>query len=308
MSYEGFLRPPHDNGMGIHFGLDTTSEAMALDIRRAQEMRMTWATLCYQGEEQLLRCAKMIWEAGIMPICRQITPVGRHHSFGTDAQVLVANGIPPYIQIFNEPSDPREWENGRPRDYVQKWSRLWAQKAEEVYDAGGYPGLQCLSLAELEAAIGALGVGSPVWQRVWFCAHNYALNHPPDWQEDVWCVMGFRFFADVFQRRLGFVPPIICGEGGWLYGAYDDHRYPRVEGELHAKFTKHVYKWFRRGKLTGGAPLPDYLFAVCPWILSGRTDEAWYGFTTKVLTVEAVKSIPEFARVRAASADRSGEG
>ena len=307
-SYEGFLRPPHDNGMGVHFGLDTTSEAMALDIRRAQEMRMTWATLCYQGEEQLLRCAKMIWEAGIMPVCRQVTPVGRHHSFGTDAQVLVANGIPPYIQIFNEPSDPREWENGRPRDYVQKWSRLWAQKAEEVYDAGGYPGLQCLSLAELEAAIDALGVGSPVWQRVWFCAHNYALNHPPDWQEDVWCVLGFQFFADVFQGRLGFVPPIICGEGGWLYGAYDDHRYPRVEGELHAKFTKHVYKWFRRGKLTGGIPLPDYLFAVCPWILSGRSDEAWYGFTTKVLTIEAVKSIPEFARAQAAAADRSGEG
>jgi hypothetical protein len=123
----------------------------------------------------------------------------------------------------------------------------------------------------------------------------------------VWSVLGFEFFAEAFQRRLGFVPPIICAEGGWLYGAYDDHRYPRVEGELHAKFTKHVYKWFRRGRMTGGIPLPDYLFAVCPWILSGPSDEAWYGFTTKVQTIEAVRTIPEFVRAPAAAADRSGE-
>jgi hypothetical protein len=143
---------------------------------------------------------------------------------------------------------------------------------------------------------------------MWFCSHNYALNHPPDWKGDVWCVQGFQFFADVFQRRLGFVPPIICAEGGWLYGASDDPRFPRVVGEIHAKYTRHVYKWFRRGKVTGGAPLPDYLFAVCPWILSGPSDEAWYGYTTKELTIQEVKSIPEFVRIRTASTECGGEG
>ncbi|MGB9301311.1 MAG: hypothetical protein WCD51_12040, partial [Anaerolineae bacterium] len=60
-SYRGFARPPKDNGMGVHFGLNTTTEAIALDIARAKEMRLTWGTLCYQGEEQLIRCAKMMW-------------------------------------------------------------------------------------------------------------------------------------------------------------------------------------------------------------------------------------------------------
>jgi hypothetical protein len=308
MGYDFFARPPLDNGMGIHFGLNTTTEAIALDIDRAHEMRLTWGTLCYQGEEQLLRCARMMWNAGIMPVCRQVTGIGRRHPFGRDARVLVDNGVPAYIQIFNEPSDPREWQDERPRDYKQRWASLWAEKAEDVYNSGGYPGLQCLSVDELEAAIDALGVGSPIWQRVWFSSHNYGLNHLPDWREDVWGVLGFEFFAEVFQRRLGFVPPIICGEGGWLYGAYDDHRYPRVTGEIHAKYTKHMYKWFRRGKLTGGVPLPDYLFAVCPWILSGPSDEAWYGYTTKELTIQAVKTIPEFVRVCAASAEGCGEG
>ncbi len=295
--YSAFARPPGDAGMGIHFGLDMRTEAIELDIRRAKEMRLTWATLCYQGQEQLLRCARLIWDAGIMPVCRQVLSINRNHPFGSDARLLVENGIPAYIQIFNEPSDEREWENSRPKKYVAKWSRLWAEKAQDVYDSGGYPGLQCLNLDEAEAAIDALGADNPVWNRVWFCCHNYGLNHPPEWQENHWCVLGFQFFAEVFQRRLGFVPPIICGEGGWLYGAYDDHRYPRVAGELHAKYTKWMLKWFRKYRLSNGELLPDYLFAVCPWILSGQNDEAWYGYTTKEMTIWAVKSIKKFVRV-----------
>lgn len=264
-------------------------------------MKLTWATLCYEGEGQLLRCAKMIWDAGVMPVCRQITEINRNYPFDRDARVLIEHGIPAYIQIFNEPSDPREWERERRKDYVQKWAGLWAQKATDVYNAGGYPGLQCLQPEELEAAIDALRPNSQVWERVWFCAHNYGLNHPPDWQEDPWCVHGFKFFADVFERRLGFVPPIICGEGGWLYGAYDDHRYPRVDGMVHARYTREMFEWFRHGELSNGEPLPEYLFAVCPWILGGPSDEAWYGFTTKVLTIQAVKDIPGFVRASAAS-------
>jgi hypothetical protein len=298
VSYDRFLRPPGDNGMGIHFGVDTRSEAIALDIRRAKEMKITWATLCYQGDEQLLRCARMIWDAGIMPVCRQVTTIGRSYPFERDARILLENGIPAYIQIFNEPSNEREWEDRQPKDYIEKWANLWAQKATDVYNAGGYPGLQCLHPQELEAAINALGVDCPVWERVWFCSHNYGLNHPPEWRENYWCVLGFQFFAEIFRNRLGFVPPIVCGEGGWLYGAYDDHRYPRVDGYLHARYTREMYEWFRTGSLSNGEPLPDYLFAVCPWILTGPSDEAWYGFTTKVLTIQAVKDIPHFVRSR----------
>ena len=282
--------------MGIHFGLNTTSEAIALDITRAKEMNLTWATLCYQSDEQLVRCASMIWEAGIMPVCRQVTTISIGHPFDRDARVLIEKGIPAYIQIFNEPSDQREWRRERPKDYIQRWAQLWALKATEVYNVGGYPGLQCLHSAELEAAIDALGVDSPVWERVWFCSHNYGLNHPPSWQEDHWCVLGFQFLAGVFETRLGFVPPIICGEGGWLHGASDDRRYPRIDGRLHAKYSREMYEWFLKGRLSNGEPLPVYLFAVCPWILSGASDEAWYGYTTKSATIQEVKQIPRFVR------------
>jgi len=241
-----------------------------------------------------------------MPVCRQILSIGRTHPFGRDAQLLVENGIPAYIQIFNEPSDHREWKRERPRDYVDRWSSLWAEKAHDVYNSGGYPGLQCLSLEEAEAAIDALGASSPVWRRVWFCSHNYGLNHPPEWQEDLWSVLGFQFFASLFQRRLGFVPPIICGEGGWLYGASDDHRYPRVGAELHAKYTRSMLRWFRKRRLSNGEALPEYLFAICPWILSGPSYEAWYGYTIKEMTIWVVKSIKPFVRAHAAGAQYEG--
>ena len=67
-----------------------------------------------------------------------------------------------------------------------------------------------------------------------------------------------------------------------------------------------MLKWFRKWRLSNGEPLPDYLFAVCPWILSGPSDEAWYGYTTKAMTIWAVKSIKPFVRIAADGAQ--GEG
>ena len=314
-SYGGFARPPKDNGMGIHLGLADRLVGAGLDqdITRAKAMRIRWATVAFgAGEDVMLDASKRLWAAGIMPVVRKVMSIGSGYAFGRDTQMLVDAGIPAYVQIFNEPSDSREWESERKqqRNYrdSDNWCAWWVEGAKQVIAAGGYPGFQCLHPHELEALFRTLPPGDPIWKRMWFCSHNYALNHPPDWKGDVWCVQGFEFFADVFQRRLGFVPPIICAEGGWLYGASDDPRFPRVVGEIHAKYTRHVYKWFRRGKLTGGTPLPDYLFAVCPWILSGPSDEAWYGYTTKELTIQEVKSIPEFVRIRTASTECGGEG
>jgi len=50
------------------------------------------------------------------------------------------------------------------------------------------------------------------------------------------------------------------------------------------------------GTLSDGSPLPDYLYAVCPWILAGSGSEPWYGSTIKTKTIEAIESIPEFVR------------
>ena len=291
-----FPRPPKDNGLGIHAGLELTEDTIAQDIVWMKPLGITWATVAYTNEEAMLRAARALWAAGIMPICRWVGNISRTYDFARDTRLLLAEGIPAYIQIFNEPSDPREWKDGTPDEYIARWADLWVQKAGEVVAAGGLPGLQCLHPEELRAVFVRLPHESPIWDRVWFCSHNYGLNHPPDWKEDYWSVLGWQVFAEMFAKFLGFVPPIICGEGGWLYGAYDDHRYPRVDDELHAQYHEEMCGWFLTGELSDGNPTPDYLFAVCPWILSGPSDEAWFGFTERVETIKAIQEMPEFVR------------
>jgi len=112
-------------------------------------------------------------------------------------------------------------------------------------------------------------------------------------------VLGFRYFADIFQQELGFVPPMIAGEGGWKYGATDDSRFPRIEDQLHRDYHLEVFNWFKSGVLSNGDPLPDYLLAFCPWLLASKMDDsAWFDSFAgdRVLTIEAVRNMPPFIR------------
>jgi hypothetical protein len=85
-------------------------------------------------------------------------------------------------------------------------------------------------------------------------------------------------FTDVFQKELGFVPPFIVGEGGWKIGEGQDNRFPKLDDALIARYYVELFNWFRPpGKLSNGEPLPDYLFAFCPWLLASNTTAgAWY--------------------------------
>ena len=105
------------------------------------------------------------------------------------------------------------------------------------------------------------------------------------------------------QERLGFVLPLIGGEGGWLFGAEEDKRYPKVEAALHAQYHREMFESLHTGVLANGEPLPDYLFSITPWI-AGSWDyggQNWWGNILRLDgkltdTIEAVQSIPVFVR------------
>ena len=99
--------------------------------------------------------------------------------------------------------------------------------------------------------------------------------------------------------RIGFVLPRIGGEGGWIYGSEEERRYRKCNQPDHANYHVEMFDWFRKGYLSNGQALPDYLFSVAPWILTGFVEaEAWYGgvLGTKTETVNAVKAMPPFVR------------
>jgi hypothetical protein len=335
---QSWPRPENDNGLGIHGGLDKTPEAIARDVQLVKGLGLKWVLSTHGDEMQMQRSAEEYLAEGIVPAHRPMTAIDVYYPFARDAQVLINMGAPPYLQIHNEPTDPREWVGSvnLPRFY-----RSWVDRAVEVANVGGYPGLQVLHPEDLRAVIAEIrrkGV-EYIFERMWFCPHNYGLNHPPDYpydaaaqegtpvtpeeyskyewrgtreqvnewrrdakrpgatvHEDYWCSLGFLAFAKIFEEEVGFVPPFICGEGGWIYGALEDGRYPKAQDELHAQYTVEMFSWFKDRALSNGDPLPDYLFAVCPWILSDASFEAWYGWTIKEKTIEAVKAIPSFVR------------
>lgn len=304
-----FPRPANDNGRGLHFCIDLRDANIAWTVDNLLSINARWTLIYAQDENQISRAARACWNAGIMPVVR----IGKKINEGFDpvpyVNALKAIGAPPYVQIFNEPSDDREWRgDDLPENWLGIFGRNWAGQAARVFDAGGYPGLQVLEKEELDAAIDAVAAQgrTDLWQRAFFCTHNYGANHPPNYPydlgktvfDDFYMVLSFLAFAKWMQERIGFVLPIIGGEGGWQWGSDQDRRYPKVDAALHAQYHKEMFEWFRTRLLANGEALPDYLFSIAPWIASGWGADDWWGgvLGTKTQTIAAVQSIPAFVR------------
>ena len=316
-----YPRPLADNGRGLHFDLDLSDESIARTVEHLQSIDAKWTTIYAQDELQAVRAAKASWEAGIMPVVR----IGKQTDEPFDpvpwVEALQKQGIPPYVQIYNEPEDEREWSTmTQPENWREVFGRNWAEQAARVADAGGYPGLQVLDKATFEAAVDAVrDLGrTDLWKRAFFVQHNYAANRPPAYpydersqldtpgvtiEDDTIAALGFLAYAKWMDESLGFVLPIIGGEGGWLFGSEVDRRYPKIDEALHAQYHAEMFDWFRSGVLANGEPLPDYLFSVTPWVASSWTfpGQNWWNNILVVdgkltETIGAVQSIPPFVR------------
>jgi len=306
-----YPRPANDNGRGLHFHLDLRDATIAAVVPQLVSIGCKWTLIYAPDENQARRAAKGCWDAGILPIVR----IGKKVDEPFDPVVYVNKlkeiGAPPYVQIYNEPGDDREWKNWPGDD---RWAGIfgarWAQAAIAVYDAGGYPGLQILGREEFDAAVNSVAAQgrTDLWQRAFFVLHNYGANHPPNYPydplnnktifEDDVSVLVFLEYAAWMKEKIGWVLPIIGGEGGWQYGAQEDARYPRIEAALHAQYHAEMFDWFRTRVLSNGEPLPDYLFSVTPWIAGGWGGDDWWGgpLGDKTATINAVRALPAFTR------------
>jgi len=302
VALQDWPRPADDNGLGIHFLTKPyySEEELDRQISRMVGLRMKWALVVYGDEIQLRKAAIKFRDAGITVVWRRmVRPYERLFDLGRDVQILQEVGMPPYIQLYNEPSLPAEWDE-REIDQEQFLNNL-LKAAAGVYNAGGYVGLQFVNQKWLEDALREIRArgGEAIFGRMFFVPHPYGLNHPPSYTGDCSAVLGFRCFAAVFEQEIGFVPPMIAGEGGWKYRASDDSHFPIVDDQLHAQYHRELFDWFRTRLLSNGQDLPDYLFAFCPWLLSDKMDDsAWFDSFAgdHTLTIEAVRSIPPFRR------------
>jgi hypothetical protein len=310
LALRDFPRPANDNGRCIHFLPVSyyTPRDFEIQIPRMKDLQMRWVLALYTDENQLRLAATQFKAAGITPIWRRnMRPYQTYLSWDRDIQILKEVGLPPYFQIYNEPDVDAEWD-GRPVNRDQ-WLTNFLQSAQIIYNSGGYVGAQVLDEAWLTALLQALKArkADRLFGRMFFVPHPYGLNHPPNYVEDDNGVLGFRIFADVFQKEIGFVPPFIAGEGGWKYKAGEDNRFPMIDDKLHAQYHTELFRWFINGKLSDGKPLPDYLFAFCPWILAANMESAaWYDSFEgeRTQTIAEVKKILPANAVRKFSWDK----
>lgn len=252
---------------------------------------MTWCTIAEESEENARIFAKGCVDAGIMPLVRIQKPIDRPANFGRLATFALAAGSR-LVQIYNEPGDPREWDD-IPPDWISIFAQRWVAQAHRVRSVGALAGLQVLSLTTLRYVFDA--VDDPtLWESVFFIPHNYGYKTPywpPEYHLDGDGPLGFLDFAEEFQQELGFVPPMICGEGGFFRGNNEDPL--QLNDDEHAEWTARLLRSTVTGVLPDGSAKPDYLFAMCPWILKGKEWSAWYSNTSGIATktIEAVKAI-----------------
>lgn len=302
MTLQDWPRPANDNGLCLHNTAVAYNDEADIDLQisRLQAMAMRWTLVHYGDELQLQKAAPRYRDAGITVVWRKnVRAYDRYYDWGRDVQLLLDMGLPPYMQLYNEPELPAEWDNQLIDQQLFLDNFILA--VEQVYNAGGYVGLQFVSDDWLLAALREIKArgGEQVFQRMFLVPHPYGLNHPPDYTADPNGVLGFLHQARLVEQEIGFVPPIIAGEGGWKWNATDDRNFPAIDATLHRDYHVELFNWFRTGVLSNGEPLPDTLFAFCPWLLSDRGDDsAWYDSFAgeRTLTVEGVKAIPDFVR------------
>ena len=193
MTLQDWPRPGQDNGLCIHFIPEQyhTPEHLDQHISRLVDMRMKWALVVYADEIQLQMAAPKFRDAGITMVWRKMLyPGDKYYDWGRDVQVLQSLGVPPYIQIYNEPSVEVLWDEPPLRQEAFMDDLLKA--ARDVYNAGGYVGLQFVDPQWLREALYQIKLhgGEAIFQRMFFVPHPYGLNHPPAYQEDLNAVLG----------------------------------------------------------------------------------------------------------------------
>lgn len=296
-------RPERDNGRCMHYLQYPAGDSFEVweQITRLEQIGARWVLVNYTDRTQLFQMAPLFARAGIMVLWRPfVRPYEDYDHWAEDVRFLRSLGLPPYIQVYNEPSLAGEWD-GQPVDQAAFLDHL-APAVKAVYDAGGFPGLQTINPDWTRAILQRLKADGldTTFDRLWYAAHMYGGNHPPEYDADIYSVIGgFQAEARAFEDEIGFVPPFIAGEGGWRIGEAGDTRYPAITEDLHRDYYVTVFEWFRTGALSNGDPLPDTVFAFCPWLISDPYDPAaWWDSASgdRTPTIQAVGALPEFTR------------
>ncbi len=201
-----FPRPPNDNGRGLHGSASTGwsggHEGYDYWIGELVAMGIKWFKVLDDGGDSLPLCERLLAE-GIFPIVRIIRkdpppndlPEPNPGHIGKPEeqtiQRLIAAGVR-YFETNNEPNLGAEWKhNAMPSDPIEAAKLValnWLFDARLILEAGGLPGVPAISIGgdlDLLGALVSLGRQEILLEGCWIAVHNYSLNHPLGYPDDL---------------------------------------------------------------------------------------------------------------------------
>jgi len=194
MQLQDFVRPPDDNGRGIHWSASIYhqgGQSLNYWVQELEAMNTKWVKILDDGGGSSTELCEQLLARGIMPVVRlyRREPNPGHIGGREEDTIrsLVARGVR-YFETNNEPDLSVEWQGGhKPPNWLDIVIDHFIIDADKVLGLGGYP------------AVPAMGVGSQVnpvalvvergredlfQHGAWVAIHNYVLNHPLDYPYD----------------------------------------------------------------------------------------------------------------------------
>ena len=195
MQISDYPRPPDDNGRGVHWSARVyhpSGSDLDFWIGELTALQMKWIKLLDDGDGSSLELCRRLIDAGMMPVVRLFRERPNPNRMGgrevSGVRKLVAAGVR-YFETNNEPNLPAEWEgNHRPDNWLDIVIDNFIYDADIVHKEGGLLALPAIgpggSSNALEKIL-ARGRKDIFDKGAWLAIHNYTLNHPLDYPDDL---------------------------------------------------------------------------------------------------------------------------
>lgn len=194
MELSDFLRPPGDNGRGLHWSPSLYSwgqDNWSFWEKQILDMNLKWIkVLDDSGGSSYYLCRRLV-EIGVMPVVRLYRREPNPGHIGSREEEIIEKLVKVgvyYFEANNEPDLNLEWEGGKkPENWLDVVVDNFIIDADKILALGGYPAFP---------AFGPGGLGNPfeklkekgrldlLDRGVWLALHNYCLGRPLSYPEE----------------------------------------------------------------------------------------------------------------------------
>ncbi len=210
MRLEDFPRPKEDNGRGLHWSPSVyppSGSALDFWLDELRAMHIRWVKVLDDGKGSSLELCRRLVDEGIMPVVRihRVRPWPRKltQEERTTVRRLVDVGVR-YFETDSNPDLPSEWGGHLPPNWLDQVAGAFIEDATFILEAGGLPGLPGMTPRpehNLVQAVVARSGQDLFAQGAWMAIHNYTLNRPLDYPDDMVNRKGVPVTPEEYKRH-----------------------------------------------------------------------------------------------------------